>query len=251
MNLEMPLHRKLIGWVLTPPYFVVFISILCVFHVFLLLAGLFGRSQQKRVLDIMNLCIIWNIRLLTGASYRVLGTPTLPEDRAVLIVSNHQSMYDIPMIMWACRQREIGFVAKQELGRWIPSISLSLRRLGSVLIDRKDPKRSIAAIRSFGARKERECQVAALFPEGTRARDGKMKKFKSTGFRALTIAMPGAIIQPIVIRGNWELLRYHFLPVPFGTCIELEFLEPFEQGGASTEALLEQIEDRIRGAVRA
>lgn len=249
MSQSMSPLRWTLSWLFTPLYVVVFISILCVFHLFQVVASAFGRRAQKWVLDRMNVCIVWNIRILTGASYRVVGKPSLPQGRPVILVSNHQSMYDIPMIMWECRSREVGFIAKKELGRGLPSISYALRTLGSVLIDRADPAGSVAAIRAFGQRKESQCQVAAIFPEGTRARDGAMKRFKATGFRTLISAMPSALVQPVAIRGNWELLRYNFAPLPFGTRIELEFLEPIEQAGRGPDELLELIQARIQAAV--
>lgn len=240
---------KGISWIFTPAYILVFFLILLVFHVFLLCAAIGGRRAQKHVLDIMNVCIIWNIRVLAGAKFSFVGLPSLPEDRSVIIVSNHQSMYDIPMIMWACRSREVGFISKKELGKWIPSISLALRRLGSVLIDRKDAKGAIRAIEEFGAEKERGRQVAAIFPEGTRARDGVMKGFRPSGLITLMRAMPTAVIQPVAIRGNWRILRYNFAPVPFGTTIEVEFLAPIEPHEYPAEGLLGEIENRIRVAV--
>lgn len=244
-----PVVSRLLGWCITIPYTVMFVLILVAFHPPQLVAMLFGARAQKFVLDLMNLALIWNIRILTGASFRYIGTPNFPPTRSIVIVSNHQSMYDIPMIMWACRSRELGFIAKKELGRWIPSISLALRRLGSVLIDRKDGKGSIRAIAAFGEAKERAKQVAAIFPEGTRARDGVPRDFKPSGFFALVRAMPSALIQPVAIRGNWELLRYNFLPVPWGTRIEIEFLEPIEPFAYPADLLLEEVQKRIKSSV--
>lgn len=249
MSQSMSPMRRAVSWIFTPLYVAAFFSILCIFHVFQLIAAPFSRRAQKWVLDRMNVCIVWNIRILTGASYRVVGKPHLPAGRPVILVSNHQSMYDIPMIMWECRSREVGFIAKKELGRGLPSISYALRTLGSVLIDRSDPAGSVAAIREFGERKEAQRQVAAMFPEGTRARDGAMKRFKATGFRVLLAAMPTALLQPVAIRGNWELLRYNFRPLPFGTRIELEFLEPVEPAGRGADELLELIQARIQSAL--
>lgn len=240
---------KVASWIFTPAYISVFFSLLVVFHLFLLVAGVFGRRAQKWVLDLMNVSIVWNIRILAGAKFSYVGKPTLPEGRSVIIISNHQSMYDIPMIMWACRSREVGFIAKRELGKWIPSISLALRNLGSVLIDRKDAKGSIRAIEEFGASKEASKQVASIFPEGTRARDGVMKGFRPSGMTALVKSMPSAVIQPVAIRGNWRILRYNFAPVPFGTTIEIEFLPPIEPKAYPGDALLKEVEGRIRAAV--
>ena len=249
MRTKRGMLHSAVSWLSTPVYTVTFFAILCVFHVFQRIGALFGRRAQKWVLDRMNAAIVWNIRILTGASYRVIGKPCLPQGRSVILVSNHQSMYDIPMIMWICREREIGFIAKKELGRGIPSISYALRTLGSALIDRSDPQASIATIREFGERKEADKQVAAIFPEGTRAREGAMKRFKATGFRALMGTMPSALIQPIAIRGNWELLRNNFLPLPFGTSIEVEFLPPIEPGSRDAEEVLGEAERLIRRSV--
>ena len=237
-------------WVVTFPYIVLFFGILVFFHPISLLAACFGRRLHKHVLDLMNLCIIWNIRLTTGARYAVIGRPTLPTGRPVILVSNHQSMYDIPMMMWECRSQNVGFIAKKELARGIPSISLALRRLGSVLIDRKDATQSVQAIEAFGRTKDEAAEVAAIFPEGTRAKDGVMKRFKYPGLKALIRSMPHALIQPVAIRGNWELLRYSFLPVPYGTSIELEFLSPIEPSGRALDDVIEELEKEIARSVR-
>jgi 1-acyl-sn-glycerol-3-phosphate acyltransferase len=242
-------NHRLIDWLITPLYIFLFILILVVFDPPQRIATCFSRKLHKWILDLMNITIVLNIRLTTGARYRVIGKPYLPDGRPVILVSNHQSMYDIPMMMWECRTREVGFIAKRELGRGIPSISLALRRLGSVLIDRKDPSQSVQAIEEFGRAKDEAGEVAAIFPEGTRAKDGVMKKFKQTGLKALLRSMPHAIVQPVAIRGNWQLLRYHFFPIPYGTSIELEFLPPVEPAGRPLDELSNEIEQKIVEAV--
>jgi len=241
--------HKLIDWIITPIYIALFMSILVIFDPPQRIATCFSRRLHKWILELMNICIVLNIRFTTGARYRVIGKPHLPKDRSVIIVSNHQSMYDIPMIMWECRDREVGFIAKRELGRWIPSISLSLRRLGSVLIDRKDAAKAVRQIEEFGRTKEAERQVAAVFPEGTRARDGAMRRFKATGLKALISNMPSAVIQPVAIRGNWRLLRYGFWPVPYGTSIELEFLQPIDPTGREVGEVIAEVETAITSRV--
>lgn len=240
---------RVIDWLVTFPYIITFIGILVCFHPIHLIAACISRKLHKQALDLMNICIVLNIRFIAGARYRVLGKPYLPEGKPVIIVSNHQSMYDIPMTMWECRRQHVGYIAKKELGRWIPSISFALRRLGSVLIDRKDAAQAVRDIEQFGRTKDAACEVAAIFPEGTRARDGVMKRFKPTGLKALLRSMPNAVIQPLAIRGNWELLRYKFLPIPYGTSIELEFLAPLKREGQSDDELVREIEEVVRGAV--
>jgi 1-acyl-sn-glycerol-3-phosphate acyltransferase len=241
--------QKIVGWVITPLYLLLFISILVVFHLFQLIAGTVSRRAQYAVLNLMNVCIVWNIRIVTGASFKVFGAPLLPIERPVIIVSNHQSMYDIPMLMWICRGRHLAFISKKELGRGIPSVSLALRTLGSVLIDRKDAKGAVATIERFGRETEAAKQVACIFPEGTRARDGAMRRFKGTGLQVLLAAMPSALIQPVAIAGNWELLRYRFLPVPFGTSASITFLPPVEPAGIERAEIVALIEGQIRSVL--
>lgn len=233
------------GWLNTPFFVIMFAAILCFFHILQLLAHIFSLRLQKHALDLMNLSIVLNIKFFGGATYKVIRRGVLPEDRPIIIVANHQSMYDIPMMMWELRRWELGFIAKKELGRWIPSISFALRELGSALIDRKDAKQSVEAISALGRRKEEAKQIAVIFPEGTRARDGIVKPFKSTGFKALLESMPTAVIMPVVVRGNWELLQYQFRPVPAGVAISLTYLPVLEQNGRTSKEILREVEGTI------
>ena len=63
-----------------------------------------------------------------------------------MIVANHQSMNDIPPIIWYLRKHHPKFVSKMELGKGIPSVSYNLVHGGSVLIDRKNSKQAIGQI---------------------------------------------------------------------------------------------------------
>lgn len=234
------------GWINTPFFVAAFAGILCFYHVLQWCAHQWSLSLQRYTLNLMNLSIVLNIRLLAGARYKVYREHPIPKDRPVIIVSNHQSMYDIPMMMWELRDRDLGFIAKKELGKGIPSISYALRELGSALIDRSDPRQAIEAISALGHRKEETKEIAVIFPEGTRARDGKVKSFKLTGFKALLESMPSAVIVPVVVTGNWELLQYNFKPVPAGVSITMQYLPYIEPAGQPAAALLKEIEGRIR-----
>jgi 1-acyl-sn-glycerol-3-phosphate acyltransferase len=78
-------------------------------------------------------------------------------------------MYDIIGIIWYLRRFHTKFVSKKELGKGIPSVSFNLRHGGSVLIDRKDPKQAIPAIKGLSEYIEKHKRSAVIFPEGTRA----------------------------------------------------------------------------------
>lgn len=237
---------KALCWFITPLYLFFFIGILSIFHPILVLAGSFSRAAHKALLDIMNFLILLNMRVTAGTTITVQGALPLPAEKPVILISNHQSMYDIPLLMWTLRKRRVGFVAKKELGKGLPSISYSLRHLDSVLINRKDSSQALVSIRDWGSRLARYNAIACIFPEGTRARNGQMKPFKQAGVLELLQASPNAVIQPVVIEGAWEFLRYNFFPVPWGTRITCTFLDPIENQSDQKHELVQKIELLIR-----
>jgi 1-acyl-sn-glycerol-3-phosphate acyltransferase len=240
--------QKAIGWLLTPLHLVLFAAVLLIFHVAQVLALPFGYGPHKRVVDLLNFCVL--------ASLKVLGTRIefdcrheLPANTPFVVVANHQSMYDIPMLGWIFRNHHPKFVAKIELGKWLPSISYNLRHGGSVLIDRSDPRSSMRAIIKFGRQVEEHRYAACIFPEGTRARDGVMKEFNAAGLMSLVRATPSATIVPVAIDGSWELMRYRMRPVPFGVRVKCTVLAPITQQEHAVKDMVGVVEDRIRKAV--
>jgi 1-acyl-sn-glycerol-3-phosphate acyltransferase len=119
----------------------------------------------------------------------------LPEDTQAILVGNHASHLDIPILTrafrWAPR-----FVAKLELGR-IPLLAYYIRRTGSVLIDRAKSK---SAARSIDQAVEAAAAGAplAFFAEGTRSEDGVIAPFRNGAFvvarRAKLPVIPVAIV---------------------------------------------------------
>lgn len=237
--------EKLLGFILTPVFLVLFISTLLVFHPFLFLAyKLFGYRAHKVVLEIMNRCIVNELRLV-GTKFEFLVPEGLPTDRPLIVISNHQSMYDIPLLILSLKKHHPKFIAKRELAYGLPSISYALRTMGSAIIDRKDHKQAIRAIEKFAVEVNNANHAACVFPEGTRAKDGQIKKFKSAGISTLMKHMPQALVVPVVIARNWEILKYKFLPVPFGVKVTLKVLEPLEIGQNSGKEICEKVEKII------
>src|SRR5690606_23361031 len=114
----------------------------------------------------------------------------IPTGVPLIIVANHQSMYDIIAIIWYMRRFHPKFVSKKELGKGIPSVSFNLRHGGSVLIDRKDPKQAVPVIKGLGQYIEKHTRSAFIFPEGTRSKNGKPKEFAQTGVKILCKSPP-------------------------------------------------------------
>jgi len=240
--------QKAIGWLLTPLHLVVFMAVLLVFHVAQVLALPFGYAAHKRVVDYLNFCVLASLRVV-GTRIELRCAHELPADTPLVVVANHQSMYDIPMLGWIFRNRHPKYVAKIELGRGVPSISYNLRHGGSALIDRSDPRAAMRAIQKFGKQVEEHRYAACIFPEGTRARGGVMKAFNSAGLMTLMRATPSATIVPVAIDGSWELMRYRMRPIPFGVRVKCMVLAPISPQEQSVKAVISVVEDRIRQAV--
>ena len=177
--------QKILAYPLTVLYFIFFGIVLLVFHpIQWVCLNLFGYNAHKKSVCILNLLLLRCTHVL-GTRYTFTNPFKIPKDRPLIIVSNHQSMNDIPPIIWYMRAHHPKFVSKIELGKGIPSVSYNLRHGGSVLIDRKDAKQALMEISKLGRYIEKYNRSAVIFPEGTRSRNGHPKKFQTTGLKIL------------------------------------------------------------------
>lgn len=195
----------------------------------------------------MNLCLVRSTHIL-GTRYSIRRATKIPANRPIIFVSNHQSMYDIPPIIWFLRKHHPKFVSKKELGKGIPSVSFNLRHGGSALIDRKDNKQALTEIAKLGTYIEKHNRSAVIFPEGTRSRTGHPKKFQPTGLKILMKKAPSALIVPISINNSWKLLRYGKFPYGLGSHLTFDIHSPIENMG-DTDALLLQIEQKVTDGI--
>lgn len=120
--------------------------------------------------------------------------------QALVVVCNHQSMADIPLISnlpW-----EMKWLAKVELFR-LPLVGWMMRMAGDIPVDREAKgRRSNAVIHAFSYIKQ-ECPVM-FFPEGTRSNDGRVHRFTDGAF--LLAIKAGCPVLPLAIEGSRECL---------------------------------------------
>jgi 1-acyl-sn-glycerol-3-phosphate acyltransferase len=237
------------GWVVTPFFLTFFFGILLIFHPLLAVGYRTSFALGTLLLEVMDLLIIVTIRFVAGTKFRIRIPETLPRERPIIFVSNHQSMYDIPLFVWYLRAYKPNFVAKAELAKGLPSISIALREMGAALVNRRDQAQALKEIERLGKQVKKEGGSVVLFPEGTRARDGSMKRFKSAGFAVLLSTMPDAVIVPVAISGSWRLLSRNLLPIPFGTTVEFTVLDPLPGKFHNTKELVASVEKTIREAI--
>jgi 1-acyl-sn-glycerol-3-phosphate acyltransferase len=229
---------------------VAFGLVLLVFDLLQRIARGMGRRAHERVVNGLQRSLTMSLRL---CGTRVDVERDGPDaGTASIFVSNHQSMFDIPILGAILAPHFLKFVAKRELARrWIPSISYNLRRGGNALIDRRDRDGAVEAIRRLGEEEVAGRGVSALiFPEGTRARSGTLGPFKPQGTVALMAAASGAPVVPVAIDESWRLLEHRMRPMPFGTRVRVAIGAPIpraagEDAGAVVAAAESWIRDRL------
>lgn len=241
--------RRALGWLFTPPFLIAFGLILVVFDPLQRLARAFGPRPHEVVVGLLQSALKEALRLC-GTRFAVERDPGVRPRTPYLLIANHQSMFDIPIVASFLFSNFPKYVAKKELARGIPSISYNLRLGGNAVIDRSDRAQALPAIREMGRRAQERGVSVVIYPEGTRARGGDMGPFKPAGALALMEAAPDLALVPVAIDGSWELLRYRMLPVPFGTRVRVHLGAPIARvPGEDRPSLMTRIEDEIRDTI--
>jgi 1-acyl-sn-glycerol-3-phosphate acyltransferase len=181
---------------------------------------------------------------IIGARVRVKGLERLDPGANYVIVSNHSSLMDIPVLMGWLPIR-FRFLAKRELLK-VPFIGWFLRHDGHLTVDRKSLRSSIESTNEC-ARLIREKRLSVLiFPEGTRSADGRLQRFHD-GAAYLAI-QSGVPLLPVGIVGAFDVLPARsswFMPAD----IELRTGQPVPAEGLSSRdrpALTARLEQEVR-----
>jgi 1-acyl-sn-glycerol-3-phosphate acyltransferase len=214
-----------------------FFSILTVvvFGLTLLVFDLMGRVALLFGLRPFEWVMAWLQRSLlaifgiSGVRFDIEGLDGFAPSGGYIFVSNHQSMYDIPIFGGILVRSFPKYVAKKSLASGIPSISLNLRRGGNALIDRGDRDQAMTAISQMANECQRRDVSAVIFPEGTRSRDGSLGEYRAGGVAALMSGAPDLPIVPTVIEGSWKVFANNMFPIPYGTRVCVRFGEPIQR----------------------
>jgi len=208
----------------------------------------FGYQAHKKSVDCFNALLVRSLHVL-GTRFEITNKGSIPDNAPIIIVSNHQSLWDIPPILWFLRKYHPKFISKKELGKGIPSVSYNLKYGGSALIDRKKPKQAIGEMIKFANYLTTHNRSGVIFPEGTRSRNGIPKPFRRNGLRTLFEHAPNAYVLPITFNNSWKLQRFGMFPVPLGTTFEMLIHPVINVSEYSTEELIDTIEKTITAQI--
>lgn len=167
----------------------------------------------------------WAGRILrcANAKLEVTGAPLPPASETFVVMSNHQSLYDIPT-MYHTLQRRLRMVAKTELFR-VPIWSGAMRESGMIELDRSNRRAALESLKRAGEQIRNGTNVW-IAPEGTRSRTGVMGPFKSGGFH---MALEAKVrILPITIENSFRVMPANSLLMTPDLTIRVVVHEPVD-----------------------
>ncbi len=174
---------------------------------------------------------------------RVYHAPRVPASGALLLVANHQSNLDPPLIGFGICQRQIDYLAKIELFK-VPGLAWLIEALNATPI-REDSGDS-GAIKEV-LRRLADGHAVLIFPEGTRTPDGQIDQFKRG--TALLFRRAECPVIPVAIEGCYETWpRGRALPRIFGRRVAVKFGDPIpvaELKALGADAALRMLRERI------
>jgi 1-acyl-sn-glycerol-3-phosphate acyltransferase len=204
-----------------------------------ILSSLFDRSG-----DFGHRCArAWSSLILktTGVRVAVTGRERLDPGQSYVLASNHQSIYDIP-ILFATLPLQLRIVAKASLGSF-PFLGWHLQRTGHLLVNRSNPGADIV---QKMRRLVRESHSLIVFPEGTRSVDGRVGRFKKGSFMVATGA--GLPVVPVSVAGSRHIMRKGRLMVCPGS-VRVTVHDPISSTGVTREHVRD-FAARVREIVR-
>jgi len=192
----------------------------------------------------------WARKILddAGVDLVVRGREHAEGDEPFIVMSNHQSLYDVPCLFRALPGR-LRMVAKAELFK-VPVWGQAMAAAGFIRIDRSDRDQAVQSLRAGASQLQQGTRIW-IAPEGTRSPTGALGTFKSGGFRMALET--GTRILPIAIDGTRHVLPAKGAVVNTGKRVVLTILPPVDPrpyGVEGRKALMRDVRDAIATALR-
>jgi 1-acyl-sn-glycerol-3-phosphate acyltransferase len=198
------------------------------------------RSLPKRL---WYRCLQSGLQVIGVLAFRVRysGIRNIPRKGGVLVVSNHQSMLDPPLVGMAS-PRQMNYLARDTLFAFGP-FGWLIGSVAAIPVDREGL--GLAGLKE-SLRRLKRGEIVLVFPEGTRTTDGQIGAFRP-GFAALAVRS-GAAILPAAIEGAYAAWPRHRRFPRLGrihVCYGQPIL-PEESRGVAQRELVAEVEQRVR-----
>lgn len=165
------------------------------------------------------------------------------ENEPLVVISNHQSFVDIPLLL-GYFPKSIGFVAKKEIRNWL-IFNFWMDRAQCVFLDRKNPKRALSSMKE-AMKSIKNGNSIVIFPEGTRSSDGEVGEFKKGSFKlATSTKVP---IVPVAIDGTFDVMNKNKFYIKKGHKVRIIVGRSYVTAGMDREELKE-IHSEVRNKI--
>ena len=183
------------------------------------------------------------IAWLTPMRIEIEGLEHVDPGQSYVVVANHLSQYDIPLIYGFCGL-DLRWVIKAEVGK-IPFVAQGCRAIGHVFIDRGNPEKARSAINEAVAGLPAGTGVL-FFAEGTRSRSGELMPFRKGAFRvAVDRKLP---VLPMTVIGTRDLLPPGSLRIRPGRA-RLVIGQPIQPPVGATDEAIQELSQTTRGVI--
>lgn len=166
--------------------------------------------------------VILRLVKVLRVSFNIEGLEHLDANKQQVIYANHRSMFDIITLM-AVIEKPITFVSKKEVTKY-PFVGRYIRAIETLLLDRDDLRQSLQVMKQASELVVNENRLVAIFPEGTRSKDGKVGDFKAGAF--MVAKSSKANILPISLTGSEKPLNKKFRQKTY--VVNISISSPFE-----------------------
>ena len=167
------------------------------------------------------------------------GLEKTPRDGRLLLVCNHQHMADVGILISKFKKSKIAFISKQE-NRNMPVIGKFMHMTSSQTLDREDDRQALRVILKCIQLVKDQVVSVAVFPEGTRSKDGKVHPFRNGAFKIAQKANVPIVV--CTVNGTSEL--FHNLKKLKTTPIHLhlvDVIQPEELKGKTTAEIGQRV----------
>jgi 1-acyl-sn-glycerol-3-phosphate acyltransferase len=187
----------------------------------------------------------WSSAIVRRASVdlHVTGGEHATRGESFVLMSNHQSLYDVPVIYQAL-DRRIRMVAKKELFR-VPIWGRAMEQAGFIALDRQSRERSRHTLAASTEVLARGTSIW-IAPEGTRSRDGTLGEFRKGGFHLAL--QSGCRILPITLVGTRCVLPAKGAHINDGCRVDVVVHPPIDPRPYGEDGKAELIA-RVRSAI--
>ena len=152
---------------------------------------------------------------------RISGLENIDKNKSYVIAINHQSMADIIALYFL--PLNFRWVSKQEVFR-MPYIGPMLIAHGDIPIKRGNPRESMVKVIKDGKMWISRGASIAIFPEGTRSKDGEIQRFKGGAFALAKEA--GVEVLPVVLDGTTKIFKPKSLLFNWQNVLTIKVLPP-------------------------